>query len=111
MYSMPGKVKLRTFLWFTKQGPNTAQDEHAKFSFLCAQNVEDYFVGVWIVLPPFPPFCHSAILAIPQFALPSAILPFRHSAIPPFCHSAIPPFCHSAIPPFHHSAIPRAKPD
>jgi hypothetical protein len=91
MYSKPGKVKLRTFLRFTKQGLNTAQDEHAKFSFLCAQNGEDYFVGVWIVLPPF---CHSAIP------------PFRHSAIPPFCHSAIPPFRHSAIPPFRHSAIP-----
>ncbi len=46
-----------------------------------------------------------SMAAIPQFALPSAIPPFRHFAIPPFRHSAIPPFRHSAIPPFRHSAI------
>ncbi len=95
MYSVPGKVKLCSFLRFTKKGPKTAR----RFG----ESLVSQTGGKRLVSTndgkSFPlPFRHSTILF--------AILPFRHSAVPPFRHSAIPPFRHSAIPPFRHSAIP-----
>ena len=88
MYSVPGKVKLRTFLRFTKQGPKTAQDEGREEMAEWGKLTVGMVGAVGMV--------GTGRVAI--------LLPFRHSAIPPFYyhsarHSTIPPFCyHNAIP-------------
>ena len=48
MYSVPGKVKLRTFLRFTKQGPKTAQDEHAACHTLDNISIERHYFKLYM---------------------------------------------------------------